>query len=1441
MAGTRRRCTGNTEVAGLPRTAYARGVWAQRALLAVLVVALATFGLRASGKAVASLDLADGTVWLANPTRGTVVLVNAVARAVSATVAISEDGESLDTVQDGASVLVLNGSTGGLGRVDGASLSWRDAPVQAESAGALRLLGAPGQAVYLVDEVSRRIRSLDPITLAPRHEAISPPGPLDAMVDVDGHLWVLGRNNGEVLRLDADGRETRQTVELVGTAGLALIDGRRPFVADGGAGRVIGLNGAGRVASDHCLAGGPADALLVGGSDRSSKHDFVVAIAPAKDLVTITDVDEDRCATIDISEAEGSAAPASSSEYGPPVIVADTAFIPVPSAGNVIVVDLVDPKILQTVHVTAGNDFELVADDGFVWFNSLVGPDAGVVHADRPFTPIPKYDVTAAEGSDEALATRNEPGGSADPGDDGPFGVEGAGPGGAPGSPGGGGPGGTPGLERATPVAPPKAAELAVLDPLDPPPSVAAPLAEVTIVTPDRPPAPSPAPIPAPVPAPTPNPAPQPNQPAPASPPTTSATAPTTPARLRSTFIFQPGQVRVGEKVTFTDRSTGEPRPTSWQWAFGDGTASQQQNPEKAYTKASPPEGYLVTLTVSNGREEVISQPARVLVVEADEPLPPRVTISPTEGTVEVDQPLAFTATSSSAVTSWHWDWGDGTKSTGATASHQWRQPRKYAVTVTATNDQNLQGSATALVTVVDKVVEPTASFTFSPARAVRGQPVTFQDTSLGNPTRVTWNFGDAPTDVPGRPGGAVTHTFATSGRTFKVTILVANSAGTSTASLDVAVVEPAERPTANFTVSPPNPQVGTDVLLDAGSSTGNPGFYTWTFSDGSPTIQGGPSAVRVTVRFARPGPVTATLRVRNEVGDSQPVTKTIDVREVPPPPPPLRAEFDVSPGSSPQDQASTGQTVTFVDRSTGGASAWTWEFGDGSPPESGRTVSHRYANPGQFDATLSVSDPSGARAVQRKTVFVRGAPITPPVADFVIEPAIPVAGRPAVFTSHSSPNVTSFSWDFGDGTGSTEPNPAHTYAQPGPRRITLKVTNAIGQEATRTVDLVVAQGVRPPPEPDFVVEQPAAQRMVNRQLTFTDQTLGAVGTATFTFVPGTTISPPPGGRSVNFTYDTPGSKSVRMRVCWAAEPQNCAEIEKTILVLPQAEPPTAAFDVSPDVVYVNSAVTFTDRSTTPAGTTIVSRAWTIGGTAYSGPSVELTFPDPGPVTAMLVVTNDVGMTASHRVELEVRQIPRPTVTVTWTAPVLSARPVDFIAETTGTIAAWLWTIDGVPAGANATMTHTFATPGQYTVAVQVIDSVGQSATHSVVVDVTAPEERPPAAAPDAAPATAPDATPPSPAPTQPTTAEKAEVPSSDAPVADLTVAVAKSVLLIDNEYPPGTDTWTWSWGDGSPADQTRIGQAPHTWATRGVYQVTLTTSGRGIGTTERVFSVRVL
>jgi chitodextrinase len=80
---------------------------------------------------------------------------------------------------------------------------------------------------------------------------------------------------------------------------------------------------------------------------------------------------------------------------------------------------------------------------------------------------------------------------------------------------------------------------------------------------------------------------------------------------------------------------------------------------------------------------------------------------------------------------------------------------------------------------------------------------------------------------------------------------------------------------------------------------------------------------------------------------------------------------------------------------------------------------------------------------------------ITRPEAAFDFVPGIPSRGNPVQFRDKSAGAPTSWSWQFGDSSTSTQQNPAHTYAAVGTYTVTLTVTNQAGTTTlSRTITI---------------------------------------------------------------------------------------------------------------------------------------------------------------------------------------------------------------------------------------------------------------------------------------------------------------------------------------------------------------------------------------------------
>ncbi len=82
------------------------------------------------------------------------------------------------------------------------------------------------------------------------------------------------------------------------------------------------------------------------------------------------------------------------------------------------------------------------------------------------------------------------------------------------------------------------------------------------------------------------------------------------------------------------------------------------------------------------------------------------------------------------------------------------------------------------------------------------------------------------------------------------------------------------------------------------------------------------------------------------------------------------------------------------------------------------------------------------------------------PFASFKVEQNNICAGESIAFSNQSLNNPTSYSWNFGDGTNSTEENPNHTFSTPGVYDVELTATNAIGEDTRVLRKLIVVNGL---------------------------------------------------------------------------------------------------------------------------------------------------------------------------------------------------------------------------------------------------------------------------------------------------------------------------------------------------------------------------------------------
>ncbi|MBN1806248.1 MAG: S8 family serine peptidase, partial [Sedimentisphaerales bacterium] len=167
---------------------------------------------------------------------------------------------------------------------------------------------------------------------------------------------------------------------------------------------------------------------------------------------------------------------------------------------------------------------------------------------------------------------------------------------------------------------------------------------------------------------------------------------------------------------------------TNWQWEFGDGVGSYEQNPTHFYNY---PGSFTVSLTVSGpgGSDTVIRE--RYIEFASETPIA-NFTATPRSGT----SPLVvqFSGISTGTITSRQWNFGDGATSTEKSPVHTYQNAGSYTVSLTVTGPG---GSNTKTAEDYIQVTSPApvANFTATPRSGTSPLVVQFSGISTGTIT----------------------------------------------------------------------------------------------------------------------------------------------------------------------------------------------------------------------------------------------------------------------------------------------------------------------------------------------------------------------------------------------------------------------------------------------------------------------------------------------------------------------------------------------------------------------------------------------------------------------------------------------------------------------------------------------------------------------------------
>ncbi len=485
--------------------------------------------------------------------------------------------------------------------------------------------------------------------------------------------------------------------------------------------------------------------------------------------------------------------------------------------------------------------------------------------------------------------------------------------------------------------------------------------------------------------------------------------------------------------------------------------------------------------------------------------------VSPKSGNAPLS--VKFTDKSTGKPTKWKWDFGDGTYSTLQNPTHKYSKTGKYTVKLTVTN---AVGSSTATkskyITVTTTSQTPSAVFYASPKSGNAPLSVKFTDKSTGKPTKWKWDFGDGTSSTSQNP----THKYSKTGKyTVKLTVTNAAGSNTATKSKYITVTTTSQAPTAVFYASPKLGNAPLSVKF-TDKSTGKPTKWKWSFGDGTSSTAKSP-----THKYSKAGKYTVKLTVTNAAGSSTATkSKYVTVTTTSQTP---SAVFYASPKSG-----NAPLSVKFTDKSTGKPTKWKWDFGDGTSSTL-QNPTHKYSKTGKYTVKLTVTNAVGSNTLTKSKYIIVTATSQTPVADFWGSPLSGNVPLKVTFTETSKGSPTSWRWDFGDGTYSTQKSPTHTYSAAGTYTVKLTATNAAGSTTKTKSNYIKVSGTSQAPTADFW-GWPLSGK-VPLKVTFTETSKGSPTSWKWNFGDGTYSTQ----KSPTHTYSAAGTYTVKLTATNAA------------------------------------------------------------------------------------------------------------------------------------------------------------------------------------------------------------------------------------------------------------------------------------------------------------------
>ncbi|MBS1773569.1 MAG: PKD domain-containing protein [Bacteroidetes bacterium] len=763
---------------------------------------------------------------------------------------------------------------------------------------------------------------------------------------------------------------------------------------------------------------------------------------------------------------------------------------------------------------------------------------------------------------------------------------------------------------------------------------------------------------------------------------------------------------------TFNGSATGN-GPFTYFWSYGDGPSSvgSGQTVSHTYT-GTPPQCWSPKLIVSdvNGCKDSITRSSYVCIHN------PSVSISGNSSVCVKDQFLVLTATGTPSGGSVDWDWGDFTPHDNVpVASHKYATTGTYTVTLT----YNYAGCLTTATKTIIVNPKPNVDFTINPNNVCPGSAlITFTPTTTTGITAFEWDFGDG---TGTSPSTSPSHVYT--GKCFYTPSLkVTNIYGckdTVVKNNFVKIYDLEVEAKAN------NNDVDSGcsrlIRFTSGAYTHCPGpgrsnfplpitSYDWDYGNSVHSTLANP-----TYTYPDTGVYRVILTVTGSNGCVAKDTITVKVGIKP-----KAAFFTVPPMWPDRYHVCLKTDVYFYDTLSGNPpnTVWRWKFFQNynDPPRltiadfgTGlKIISYKFNHPDTITIMKIASHHGCMDTLIKVDSIIVDSPKSVPVVVLSCDTPTKVKFR------NGSLGATSWKWYFGDGDSSTLFEPTHQYPALGTYAYTLITWNS-RSGCSDTVSYPINLGLR-----SMTLSANDTAVCKGDTVRFNATLSGRIPTLYKWYDNNTFFS----DSFVNTSrvFFPTGFHKIKVVITddWGCEDS----IVRNPYIF--VSWPTVADTAVPIEGCMPLNVTFTDKSTVPAGAFITNRKWAFSSASVTTPitistsatTASQTFNLTGDYDIKLIVTDNVGCVDSLTKPGYVH-VYKPTAVFIVSDTACLGGPVQFNNYSVNAVA-YNWDFgDFTPVGTTASPTHTYNTLGSFDVRLIVTDAHGCKDTSKVSPAVT--------------------------------------------------------------------------------------------------------------------------